>query len=157
MSTWYEFSRLGSHSNKLIVTLTKSVIQLSLTRTKKTVSHTHARQFRHQESTEKYSFYKLGHKLLRFLHHVDISIKTCLIFIGNQRFDFTQCTFLFLRISFFFFFFFFSGWCCHGVTTQVFYSENIRYKYHMQSWIWIWYVPEDILLFDHQLFDFIYE
>ena len=37
------------------------------------------------------------------------------------------------------FFFFFSGWCCHGVTTQVFYSENIRYKYHMQSWIWIWY------------------
>ena len=38
---------------------------------------------------------------------------------------------------FFFFFFFFSGWCCHGVTTQVFYSENIRYKYHMQSWIWI--------------------
>ena len=45
--------------------------------------------------------------------------------------------------TFFFFFvfvfFFFSGWCCHGVTTQVFYSENIRYKYHMQSWIWIWY------------------
>ena len=40
---------------------------------------------------------------------------------------------------FFFFSFFFSGWCCHGVTTQVFYSENIRYKYHMQSWIWIWY------------------
>ena len=39
----------------------------------------------------------------------------------------------------FFFFFFFSGWCCHGVTTQVFYSENIRYNYHMQSWIWIWY------------------
>ena len=35
--------------------------------------------------------------------------------------------------------FFFSGWCCHGVTTQVFYSENITYKYHMQSWIWIWY------------------
>ena len=34
---------------------------------------------------------------------------------------------------------FFSGWCCHGVTTQVFYSENVRYKYHMQSWIWIWY------------------
>ena len=34
---------------------------------------------------------------------------------------------------------FFSVWCCHGVTTQVFYSENIRYKYHMQSWIWIWY------------------
>ena len=40
---------------------------------------------------------------------------------------------------FFFFFFFFPGWCCHGVTTQVFYSENIRYKYHMQSWICIWY------------------
>ena len=37
-----------------------------------------------------------------------------------------------------FFFFFFFGWCCHGDTTQEFYSENIRYKYHMQSWIWIW-------------------
>ena len=39
-------------------------------------------------------------------------------------------------------FFFFPGWCWHGVTTQVFYSENIRYKYimyHIQSWIWIWY------------------
>ena len=36
-------------------------------------------------------------------------------------------------------FFFFSGCCCHGDTTQEFYSENIRYKYHMQSWIWIWY------------------
>ena len=35
--------------------------------------------------------------------------------------------------------FFFSGWCCHGDTTQEFYSENIRYKYHMQTWIWIWY------------------
>ena len=42
--------------------------------------------------------------------------------------------------DFFFFFFFFCWWCCHGVTTQVFYSKNINYRYHMQSWIWIWYI-----------------
>ena len=39
----------------------------------------------------------------------------------------------------FFFFFFFCWWCCHGVATQVFYSGNIKYRYHKQSWIWIWY------------------
>ena len=43
-------------------------------------------------------------------------------------------------LFFFFFFFFFCWWCCHGVTTQVFYSGNIKYRYHMQSWIWIWYI-----------------
>ena len=37
-------------------------------------------------------------------------------------------------------FFFFCWWCCHGVTTQVFYSKNMKYRYHMQSWIWIWYI-----------------
>ena len=28
--------------------------------------------------------------------------------------------------KFFFFLLFFFGWCCHGVTTQVFYSETLR-------------------------------
>ena len=40
---------------------------------------------------------------------------------------------------FFFFFYFFLGGVAMVLQHRYFIQKNIRYKYHMQSWIWIWY------------------
>ena len=49
-------------------------------------------------------------------------------FVGRERISF-----------FFFFFFFFLGGVAMVLQHRCFIQKNIRYKYHMQSWIWIWY------------------